>query len=59
MSLTISREEECWLKLSLVKTLDVPVLLAAIRRVGDVGDFFELSFANLVDVVGLEAAREL
>ena len=40
MSLTISREEECWLKLSLVKTLDVPVLLAAIRRVGDVGDFF-------------------
>lgn len=39
MSLTISREEECWLKLSLVKTLDVPVLLAAIRRVGDVGDF--------------------
>ena len=59
MSLTISREEECWLKLSLVKTLDMPVLLAAIRRVGDVGDFFELSFANLVDVVGLEAAREL
>lgn len=53
----ISYEDECWLKLSLVKSLDVPTLLAAIRKTGSVEEFLDSRLSALSTLVGLEAAR--
>lgn len=55
----ISYEDECWLKLSLVKSLDVPTLLAAIRKTGSVEEFLDSRLSALSTLVGLEAAREI